>query len=457
MLKKVQESPFTYSGGPKGHALLGSLPQIKKSGPIEFFFSNALNYGDLIDFNVGKGFNVQLNHPELIEYVLVKNHKNYRKGDNYIRFSDYLGLGLLTSNGEKWKKDRQMMQPMFNRGFIEGLYSSTTSDVVKDIKKKWSVDAADGLKPVNVTKDMAYVTINVALKTLFGNDITVDEVEMIDWSMNAVMDYVGLPRIFAKHDTNRFTKRALYKKAQEGHKYMADFTRRKMRAGSNGRDNILSILQEMKYEDGSAPEEQVIIDHAITMIFAGYETTATLLQWTWYVLSKHPDAENKLREEITSNVKDIDNASYDELLKLPYLDMVFKEAARLYPSFWGSARAPIEDDVIGGFEIKAGTTLAVPIYVMQRHPKWWQNPEAFIPERFSPENEKNIVSGSYIPFSLGPRKCIGYRFAEMELKMVIAKLLPYFTTETVPGQPQKLRPIISLKKEGDLLMYIKTV
>jgi len=457
MLKKVQESNFTYSGGPKPHFLLGSIPEIKK-GPIEFLSNNAHVYGDLVDFRVGRKWNVQLNHPELIEYVLVKNHKNYRKSDMAIRFSQFLGQALLVSYGEKWKKDRQMLQPLFNKESVEGIYSKVTAEVINDIKNKWGEDSKSR-KPVNISKDMSYITMNVSLRTLFGNNITKQQAEMLDANINILMEYVGLPRIFPKRDTNRYLKPELYARAQKAYKAVVEFINGNLELNlkENRSNTILAIMQRATYEDGSRFTYQDLIDQAVNMIFAAYETTSTALQWFWYSLAENPDVEHKLRAELITNIADIDNATYHDISSIEYLDMVSKEAARIYPSFWAIARAPLDDDIIGGYQVKAGTTVTIPIICIHRSSKWWKEPEKFIPERFSKDNEKNIIPASYIPFAIGPRKCIGAKFAEMEIKMVLSKLLPYFSLEIVPGQSKKLKPVISLKKEGDMQMYIRKV
>ncbi len=454
---KVQDDGYKIAGSPKRHFLLGSIPEMKK-GAIEFLIRNATNYGDLIPFYVGQNLALQINHPDLIEHITVKNHKNYRKGDNYIRFEDYLGKGILTSYGNKWKKDRQMLQPSFNRELIEGFYAETALDVISDIEKKWTQDSNQH-NEVNTTVDMSYYTINVALRTLFGNEITDEQIITLDTSTRHVLEFTGLPRMFPRHNTNKIKKPFLYVKASKAAKFINDFVREMSDKNDkdSGRNNILSIMQKARYEDGSAFTHHDLMDQAITMIFAGYETTASLLQWIWFTLAKHPDTQNKLREEIASNIKDAENLTFQEVSKLEYLDQVFCECARLYPSLWGSTRAPLEDDIIGGYKVKAGTTMLIPTIALHRHPKWWEQPEDFIPERFTKEKKAQIHNGIYLPFSLGPRKCIGAKFAEMEIKMILAKLLPKFEVTAVPGQTIKLKPVISLRNEKDLMVYVRKI
>lgn len=454
---KIQDTEYKITGGPKPHFLLGSIPEMKK-GAIEFLFRNAIDYGDMVPFYVGRNLSLQVNHPDLVEYIMIKNHKNYRKGDNYIRFEEYLGQGLPITHGEKWKKDRQMLQPSFNRELIEGFYTDVATDVISNIKKKWSEDS-EKHNEVNITLDMAHYTINVALKTLFGNEITKEQINKLDKSTYAILDFIGLPRMFPKHNTNRITKPLLYAKATVAVNFINNFVKEIVEKNDkdSNRNNILSIMQKARGEDGSRFTYQNLRDHSVTMIFAGYETTATLLQWTWFTLAMHPQVQQKLREEITANIKDIDNFTFQDVSKLEYLDQVFCECARLYPSFWGSTRAPLEDDVIGGYKIKAGTTMIIPAIILQRHPKYWEHPEAFIPERFTKEKKEQIRDGVYLPFSLGARKCIGAKFAEMEIKMMLAKLLPQFEVEAIPGQQIKLKPVITLRNEKDLRVYVKKI
>ena len=225
---------------------------------------------------------------------------------------------------------------------------------------------------------------------------------------------------------------------------------------------MLSLLIEAQQHDPDNFSDQDIRDHCVSMVFAGFETTSILMQWMWYLLDENPDAVNKLRQEIVAAAPctaqhDSSALGFEEIGRMEYLTAAIKETMRLYPPFWLGGREAIEDDTLGGFKVRSGTALAISQFAMHRNPQWWNNPDAFEPERFLGDNESKIPEGAYFPFSLGPRKCSGYVFAMMEAKALMTKFLPLFNVKAVNKTGNAIYPSASLKLKHPLRVVITRI
>jgi cytochrome P450 len=433
--------------------------------PLGFTLKLSQSCGDIIAFNMLGQKGVQLNHPDLVRYVLVENHKNYRKSKPYIRFESAIGLGLLTSNGDKWKRDRQKIQPMFNRERTSGYYYEVVNDVAEKYKRQWLEYTENGaVKTLNMTEEMAKITTEVILKSIFGRDIDDEAVISLHHSYSVLIDYLKNIRLIPTVDLRKLFCMPAYFRFQKELanvdsriKVLADQYRNK--SGLSDRYNMLALLVEAQRKDPDNFSDKDIRDHCVSMVFAGFESTSILMQWFWYMLDDRADIKAKLRENIIAHAPsaatyDSSDMSYQEVQNMDYLTMVFKETMRLYPPFWMTGREPIEDDMLGDFKIEKGTTVVVHQLAMHRHPKWWENPNSFMAERFTPENEANIHDGLYFPFALGPRKCSGHMFVDMEAKTIIAKLLPHFNVTALNKMGNPMCPGISLKLKAPLMVEL---
>ena len=451
---KSAVSNLTNMAGPKNQSLLGCVGEIKERGILDFLMRNAREYGDVIPFRMGFTEYLQLNDPDLIKYILIDNHKNYRKSDTHIRFREVIGDGILTSNGKKWRRHRRMLQPAFSKQLIEEIYSSAVVDTVHQMSKQWEAKAK-AHESANVTQDMAMITLRVILQTMFGQKVREDEIKAIDASIQYLMLYTGLPRLIPSVDIRKAFHTPKYSKARKYVAYLRKFVEKiylQEKAHPSERMNMMRLMIEAKSEDGESFDFEEICDESVTMIFAGYETTSTLIQWAWYCLDRHPKEQQKVLEELSA--VDVQSPDFKKIDALPILDAFLKETMRLYPPFWATARACLDSDVVGGVAIQKGQTLIMPQYVMHRHPKFWDEPEVFKSERFIEKDAKTLNSGLFFPFSQGPRKCIGYRFAEMEAKMVLAIMLPKFSLDYKGKEITDMKPAISLKALDDINMEV---
>jgi len=454
---------YTVTGGPKGPPVLGVIADVIRD-PLTQLAHNALTYGDIIPFKILGQQIYQVNHPDLVRYVLMENHKNYRKSSVYIRFESVLGQGLLTSNGEKWRRDRQKIQPMFKREQIEGYYFAVVNEVTEKYKKRWLSLTEKGPATLDITQEMAALTLEVIVKLIFGKDaLSEDDIHSLYHSACVFLEYLKPVRILPKVDFDRVFHTPRYgafkKELGNLQRLITSLLEQYSSGQVTDRFNMMALLLAAQKEDPEHFTEQDVRDQCATMIFAGFETTSLLMQWMWYALDERPDIGESLRAEITGIAPctlavDSRALAYDDINKMDYLGMVFKETMRMYPSFWVTSREPIADDMFGDFKVKRGSVIVLPQIVMHRHPRFWDRPNAFIPERFTPENEALIDDGMYFPFSHGARKCSGYRLAEMEAKVVFAKLFPLFKVKVQNALANGLYPSVSLQPKHSIQVEI---
>lgn len=441
---------------PSENKILGQLPNIKKD-PANFFLNLSKNHSeDMICFKIALTKMTFLNNPDLIEQVFGNRHKEFKKSSNYERFEEALGKSiLLMSSTKKWAKHRQIIQPSFDRKIIENQYSNITysiiSDFIKTTKKNESVNAID------VYDEMSVITIKVIIKSMFNQSIDDKVISKLDKSVNHLLKYVGMQRVFPKINTQVIFHPIMYLKAKKCINYIDkiiyDLIDKQEKYPDN-ESNLLNSLVAHKSIDSSITYKD-IRNEILTMIFAGYETTSVVLQWALYALSKNTESIEKIYNEVKDINYSDDGEYFKKLDNLEYLDCVIKETMRMYPSFWGLTRVSLKDKtIIGGKEVSKKEIIAVSQYAMQNSPKYWKDPEKFQPERFLDENCKKIRNGLYFPFGFGARKCIGYRFAEMEAKIVLAEILRKYIP-VLCNEPEKgFKPLITLRPKENILMKL---
>jgi cytochrome P450 len=460
---QAAEQTYTMRGGPKGLPLLGMVGM--KSDQLGVLARNAVQYGDIIPFHALGSKVIQLNHPGLIHHVLVDNHRNYQKGRGYIRFESILGKGLFTGNGETWKRDRQAIQPLFKRELVEGYLSELVGEVSERYKRRWLTLTANGPVQLDVMRELSSLTLEITLSMIFGRHAATEEaVALTDHAFTVFLKYLKLSRLIPKVDLHKtFRTPAYFRFARERlalRTLCASLLERSRREPTIAPYSMAALLLGAQKAQPELFPDEVIIDEIFTMIFGGYETTSILMQWMWYALDEHPGLLPRLREEIvraapctaTENSTELTNAMVE---RMDYLGATMKETMRMHPPFWVIGRVAVEDDRLGDYCIKRGSVVLLPQIVMHRHPRWWSEPNAFVPERFLPEHEGKLQGGLYFPFSHGPRKCIGYRLAEIEAKTVFAKFLPLFDITMLNAVGNRGEAGITYKLRHSLLAEIR--
>lgn len=438
--------------GPSGRFLVGHLPELMER-PHEFFLEMAERYGDVVKLWYGSTPLLLLRRPEHALHVLATNAKAYSKQTRgWGSLAQVLGTGLVTAEGELWRKQRRIIQPLFAperlTGFVAGM-----GQVAARFGDEWAARPADA-GPLDMAEEMTRLTLRIVGATLLGAEFEA-EIKAIGHAVNQGLTW-------ARENTYRFVRwpswiptahNRRFREAVEGiDRVVLRILDERRRAGPDGTDLLSILMCARDAETGEAMSDRQIRDEVATIFVAGHETTSNALTWTWTLLSRHPEAARRVAAEAAFLAGRPPGA--DDLPRLPYLKWVLEEALRLYPPAWVIPRRAEADDVIGGFRIEKGWYAFASPYVTHRHAALWPNPEGFDPERFTPEAVSARPRGAWFPFGIGSRHCIGGGFAMMEAQVALATLVPRFRPDLVPGARIEPRPQVTLRPAGRVPMSL---
>lgn len=422
--------------GPKGTLIGGNVSQI---GPrrVDFFLDLARTYGSIASFRAGRWRLFLVSDPELIQQVLVTDARHYVKHFGARAFKPILGNGLVTSEGEFWLSQRRLMQPAFLKAQVLS-YAPIMADLANAMVSKWAPGRA-----VDLEYEFSVLTSAIALKTLFGLDDRGNH-EGVYRSLMEAFDLLTvrldatfkLPISFPT-PANIKIRRAIARVID----LIDDFIARG-RSRPLGND-LLSTMIMAQREDGSRMTDQQLRDEAMTLYLAGYETTALTLTWSWYLLSQHPSAERKLADE-WARVLGGQTPTANDLAALPYTAAVINEAMRLYPPVYAIGREATTDLELGGYRVKRGYTILMSQWVSHRDPKYFPEPERFLPERWLDGLATRLPKFAYYPFGGGQRLCIGSHFATMEAAIVLAAVGQKYRFTIAPDAVIDIKPQITL-------------
>ncbi|HZI11286.1 MAG TPA: cytochrome P450 [Myxococcus sp.] len=440
--------------GPRGHLLLGILPAARKD-VLRFLREATRQYGDVVRYRLATMTSHLIVHPDGVRQVLADNAKNYTKDHfSYRLVSRVAGNGLLTSQGSFWLRQRRLAQPAFHRQRIAAMAEGMTRTAA-EVRERWEAPASRG-EPVVMVEEMMRLTLTIVGQALFGTSVGA-QAEVIGSAFNVLSEQTVtrfrtfrlLPPVLpTRYDRDFRQAKNLLRGA-----VMELIAERRRRSEDTG--DLLSMFMLAKDEEtGEVMNDEQLCDEVLTMLVAGHETTATALSWVWALLDGHPEAEAKLHAELDT-VLGGRLPTVEDVPRLAYTRMVVEEAMRLYPPAYIWSRAVKEDDVIGGFRIPAGTSVDISPYVTHRHPDFWERPDEFLPERFSPEASAQRPRYAYFPFSGGPRQCIGNSFAMMEAQLILATLAQRFRPRRLPGHELVPEPLITLRPKGGLPMRLE--
>lgn len=432
--------------GPKPHWLIGNMP-LASSDPLSTFSNWAKEYGDIFYYRAAWLHVYFLNHPDLIDAVLVRNYQNFLK-DRVVRKSRwFFGEGLLTNEGSSWLRQRRLSQPAFHRERIAS-YGNAMTDYTQRMLSTWS----DG-ETRDIHHEMMNLTFKIVVRTLFN--VEPEEVTGISAAMNILMRTstgirLLLPPIARYLPTREMIgfRRAVGQLDDTVYKIIA--TRRTQRQDSG---DLLSMLLQVRDEDGSGMSDKQVRDEVLTFMLAGHETTALALSWTWHLLAQHPECENKLHQELSS-VLGARTPAFSDLTQLPYTERVIKESMRLYPPAWSVARTVISDFELRGYRIPAGANIVMSQWIMHHDPRYFDQPEKFDPDRWLSERMQKLPRFAYFPFGGGPRQCIGNSFAMMEAMLLLATIAQQVRMEPASAAPVIAVPSFTLRPKNGLPMKL---
>jgi cytochrome P450 len=436
--------------GPSARTILETRRQAQ-ADRLNFLLNLSQKYGDIVHLRIRPfTHSYLLNNPDYIRYVLVDAPQKFEKGPAFKRAtSKAIGTGLLTSEGDFHRRQRKLVQPAFHQQRIAS-YGRVMIEHTERMLDRWRPDLT-----LDIHREMMKLTLGIVSKTLFDADVSdeADEIgEAITVGLKAaeertralvtVPDWIPTAKNRQRHKADRLMSGIIMR-------FISD--RRAL--GEDKGDLLSMLLMAVDEDDGGQMTNKQVRDEVTTLFIAGHETTANALTWTWYLLAQHPEVEAKLLAELNTVLSGC-TPTVDDLARLPYTDMVIKEAMRLYPPAWVLARQAQEPITLGGYEIGRGSILLMSQYITQRDPRYFADPESFKPERFAPELEKLLPRYAYFPFGGGPRICIGQSFAMMEARLLLAAMAQRYRLSLATEHPVALAPMVTLRPRHGITMRL---
>ena len=406
------------------------------------FVNNWAELGGVARFESRLLTSLLLTDPEAVQHVLQDNHKNYLKEVRSARiFRTALGNGLFLSEGDIWRTQQQTVRPAFHRRHLTDATVSMV-EAIDEMLTRWS-QFAERREEFSLRDEAGRLTVDIAGRTLFGQELGEDakvlaraNATIFEYFTHRLRNLIVVPQ-FIPTARNRAVRKAL----DDTYRIVDEILERG-RAAAHSSTGLLSILLEA-HDPADAVQVQELRDNVTTLLAASSETSGMALSWTWYLLAKHPHVARKLSEEIRS-VLSHRRPGFDELHELTYTRMVIDEALRLYPPAWVIARTAQTDDQVCGFRIPAGASVYASAWVTHRSSRYWEDPEKFDPERFSPAHRLGRHTYAYYPFGGGPRTCIGDQFSLLAQTLALAMSMQRFRlridAEVVPEGLFTLRP-----------------
>jgi cytochrome P450 len=436
--------------GPPGTRVMGVMKEFNRDS-LGFIERVQREYGDIVWSRFLYVPALFLYHPNEIEYVLATNAKNFVKAmtlrSNF--FQRLVGNGLLTSEGEEWKRQRRLTSPAFHRHRIAN-YADTMVNYTRRMTSAWT----DG-ETRDTHHDMMRLTLEIVVRCLFSADVSndVDDVgetlkELVKpFAAQATLKWILNNRLPTPQHLqfNRLVKKidkVVYRIIAE------------RRAQPDDAGDLLSMMLKARDEDGSQMSDQQLRDEVMTLFLAGHETTALTLAWTWYLLGSNQDAENKFHAELDEVIGGRE-PTFDDLPRLKFTEKIAKECMRLYPPAYGLGREAINDCEIGGYPVPAGTQVFMFQWATQRDSRFFDEPLAFKPERWTEEFEASLPKYAYFPFGGGPRACVGASFAMMEMILVLATIGKRYRLELVRDHPVEVYPAMSLRPKNGVKVIVR--
>lgn len=428
--------------GPRGLPVVGHLGHLARD-PLGFFTQCYREYGDAVALRLGTWPMLLISDPDLIEYVLVKDHRNFVKNSFFWRqVTAVFGNGLVTSEGDFWHRQRRLAAPAFT-GQRLARYGEVMVRQTQRMLAGWEAGQERDLHA-----DMMGLTLRIAAETLFGSEVE-EDIDEIDHAVNVLAEEIAtrMARPFVIPDSVPLPGHIRYRRGLRKIEQVIARMISKRRSQGEATADLLSMLMQARDEHGQPMSDQQLRDEAITIFLAGHETTALALSWTWHLLTEHPDLEEELAADV-KNTLGSGQATVEDLLRLRSAEQVVLESMRLYPPAWLIGREALHDCEIGEYAVPAGTTIYMSPWVIHRSPSYFDEPEGFRPDRWRGDLAKQLPRFAYFPFGGGPRVCIGNRFAMMEAVLVLATMVQQFRVEGTTRHTVRPLPSITLRPKG---------
>ncbi|NVB36353.1 cytochrome P450 [Pseudenhygromyxa sp. WMMC2535] len=434
--------------------LLGHAAQLKPSAILPFVESQAKALGEVFRMRMLNRDVVLISRPEHMQKVLLEDRANFVKGSAYDPVRRLMGMGLVTLEGSDWKARRRLAQPAFHMRSLQRLATTMV-----EITDEWIADLRARMPEggrLDAHREMTKLTLDVVVATLFGRSITAHAEVPYELLSGALIDLsefgnVPIPRWLPTPSNIRFKRTrasldaVIYRLIAEGRRALA-------RGEDEG--SLMSMLLQARDEDtGEGLDDKALRDELMTLFLAGHETTALTMTWMFVLLAPVPEVVAKLQAEVDALPPG--PPSYETLMAMQYTKQVVQEVLRLRPAAAAVMRDVIANEEIGGFALEPGDMVMPSFWLLHRDPALWPDPERFDPERFAPEAVKDRHRWAWLPFSGGPRVCIGNSFSLLESAVIIAALMRNAEFELVAGADVQPEPVATVRPAGEVAIALR--
>lgn len=437
--------------------LVGNTLEFAKD-PLGFLLNLQRNYDRIVKFSLPFGDVYSIFEPDDIKHILQENNRNYVKSRAYKVLEIFLGQGLLTSEGDFWRRQRRLAQPAFHKQRLASMVDTMTHETVKMLER-W--EKHNSSKPIDISEEMMQVTLMIVTKALFGanikhlvGNISAELTQMNEFGNSRLKSLFQFPLSWPLPSHLKFKKSVA---KIEGIIYEIINTRRQALAKNPNAqfDDLMQMLLTAEDEDtGERMNDKQLRDEITTIFMAGHETTANAMSWACYLLAQHPDTAQRIREEAISVLGENGLPTIEDLKELRYTMQVVQETMRLYPPAYVFSRRALNEDHLGDYIIPKGVTVLMSPYLLHRNPAYWEHPNVFNPDNFLPEQIKKRHSYAYLPFGGGPRLCIGNNFALMEMQLMLALIARQFDFKLTARGAIEPEPLITLRPKNGLKMRL---
>jgi cytochrome P450 len=421
--------------------------------PLIFLTRQVKDYGDISQFHLLHLPIIVINHPEYVKHVLQDNNANYDKDVFLFKtVRPLFGNGLVTAvGGEDWLRQRRLIQPVFHRQRIAA-FGSLMTQAAEEMLERWH-GRVDQAAPLDLSEEVSHILLQVVCKALLNIDSSTEQARVFSGAFiegsRILANFARLPFPPLTFPTAR--NRRFWAEIHKMDEIVYALIQQRRESKEDAGDLLTMLMQAVDEETGEGMSDRQLRDELITIMVAGHETGSNGLSWTCYLLAQHPEIEQRLYAEV-DQVLGGRVPTIDDLPRLTYTRMVLDEALRYYSPAWQLMRRARQEDQMGGYRIPANATIFWSTYVLHRHPDFWEKPEEFYPEHFLPEQVAQRPRNAYVPFSNGPRICIGQSFAMTEMMLILATIIQKYRLELVPEHVVTLEPLLTLRPAKGLLM-----
>jgi cytochrome P450 len=443
-------APPKHTPRPRGSFFLGHLRSYRRD-PLQLFLDSALESPDIVRFRLAYMSLFLVIEPQYIKHVLQDNQRNYVKGVSFESLRIVIGDGLLIADGEPWRAQRRLIQPLFHKQALIGKLDILAGCVDRAIER---LHQRSGGPPFDLVPEMMRLAFDVVGRTVLGIDIAheIDDMqhvftEITQFAYERMLSVVKMPEWWPSGRVRRFLQLR-----EQLDVMVVRVIERHRQQGQGGTTLLSALMAARDPETGQGMSNTQLRDEVLSLLGAGYETTGDGLCWIFYLLSSAPEVRERLEAEVDAQLGDRAPGAA-ELSTLTYAEQVIDESLRLYPPAWCFTRTAVEADVIDGHEIPKHATVVLSPYVNHRHPRFWPDPDRFDPDRFAPG--RKIPSFAYYPFGGGSHMCVGKYLSLFEVKVALAMITRRFRVRVVPEQQITPKPGFALRPAPRMMVTLE--